>query len=119
MKNSDPVSHNIHPNPRNNRKWNQQQSPGSDKEHYTPFRPAGGHGPGQVQRTLVDEILYRRDGPSLLRRHKPHGRVQWNAIPPGEYTVAAWHESLGELTEKITLAKNAEGLRDCTFRLPD
>lgn len=28
VKNSDPVSHSIHPMPKNNREWNQQQTPG-------------------------------------------------------------------------------------------
>ena len=48
----------------------------------------------------------------------PAGEFEWSSLPPGEYTVAAWHESLGELTEKVTLAKNAEGAVKFTFRLP-
>ena len=34
LRNSDKVSHNVHPVPKNNREWNEQQSPGTpDAEH--------------------------------------------------------------------------------------
>ena len=32
------------------------------------------------------------------------GEFQWKDLPVGEYTVAAWHESLGELVQQITVS---------------
>jgi hypothetical protein len=31
------------------------------------------------------------------------GAFSLENLPPGEYEVAAWHETLGEQTEKVTL----------------
>lgn len=107
VKNSDPVSHNIHPMPQNNREWNQQQSPGA---------------PDLQRRFGFPEVMI----PVKCNVHKwmrsyigvlshPYfavtgstGEFAWTNIPPGEYVIAAWHETLGERTEKVTLGQNAD-----------
>jgi plastocyanin len=39
------------------------------------------------------------------------GAFDWKGVPAGELTVAVWHETLGERTEKVTLApKDAKKL---------
>jgi plastocyanin len=115
VKNSDPVSHNVHPVPKNSREWNQQQSPGA---------------PDLKRRFVRSEVMIpvKCNVHSWMRSYigvmdHPYfavtgntGEFKWTALPPGEYTVAAWHESLGELTEKITLAPNAEEEVNFTFR---
>ena len=35
------------------------------------------------------------------------GSYEFKGLPPGEYTIAAWHEQLGELTQKITVGHAA------------
>ena len=102
VKNSDPVSHNIHPMPKNNREWNQQQSP---------------EAPNLERRFGFAEVMI----PVKCNVHAwmksyigvmshPYfavttvsGDFQFKNLPSGEYTVAAWHEKLGELTEKINV----------------
>ncbi len=92
--NDDPVSHNFHAMPSNNRDWDQQQSPGApDIEHRFP-RP---------------EIMIpvKCNVHAWMRAYigvMPHpyftvtdtnGSTRTN-VPPGDYTVAVWHETLGE-----------------------
>ena len=34
---------------------------------------------------------------------KEDGAFEWSSVPPGEYTVAVWHETLGEVTKKVSV----------------
>lgn len=38
------------------------------------------------------------------------GRFELKGLPPGEYTIAAWHERFGEKTQQITLGKKANNV---------
>jgi hypothetical protein len=106
VKNSDPVSHNIHPVPRNNREWNQQQSPGAPDLTRRFVRPevmipvkCNVHSWMRSYIGVLDHPYFSVTGDT--------GVFEWSKVPPGEYTIAAWHESSGELTERITLAPKA------------
>jgi hypothetical protein len=115
VKNSDPVSHNVHPMPRNSREWNQQQSPGA---------------PDLARRFIRPEVMIpvKCNVHSWMRSYigvmdHPYfavtgngGDFEWTQIPPGEYTVAVWHETLGELTERIKLEANADATLNFTFQ---
>jgi hypothetical protein len=117
VKNSDPVSHNIHPNPQNNREWNQQQSPGS---------------PDLTRRFATPEVMIpvKCNVHSWMRSYigvldhpylavtNDSGEFAWTSVPPGNYTVAAWHETFGELTENVTVGSGAGRDVKFTFRLP-
>ena len=116
VKNSDPVSHNIHPRPTNNREWNQQQPPGSpDLERRFP-RPeimipvrCNVHSWMRAWIAVLDHPWFAVT--------KEDGTFDWPSVPPGDYTVAVWHETLGELTEKVTLAPRGTG--NVEFRYPE
>jgi plastocyanin len=115
VKNSDPVSHNIHPMPQNSREWNQQQSPGAPDLMRRFVRPevmipvkCNVHSWMRSYIGVMDHPYFAVTGAT--------GEFEWTALPPGEYTVAAWHEALGELTEKITVAPNAEATLTFIFR---
>jgi len=116
VKNMDPVSHNFHAMPSNNRDWDQQQSPGApDMEHRFP-RP---------------EIMIpvKCNVHSWMRAYigvMPHpyfavtgadGSFEIKNIPPGDYTIAAWHEKLGEVTNPVHL--NPSGKEGVDFRFKD
>jgi plastocyanin len=102
VKNSDPVSHNIHPMPKNNRDWNQQQPPGAEDlkrrfgfaEIMIPVK-CNIH---QWMRSYVGVLEHPyfqvtgRDGVFRL------GNIQ-----PGRYTLAVWHETLGDRSLEIEL----------------
>lgn len=100
--NSDPVTHNIHPMAQVNREWNQSQAP-----QETPI----------LRRFAKPELMI----PVKCNVHKwmrawvgvldhPYfsvtgsdGSFELKNIPPGTYTVAAWHEKLGLREEKMTI----------------
>ncbi len=105
VKNSDPVSHNIHPTPKANRDWNQQQPPGA---------------PDLQRKFAIPEVMipvkcnvhnWMRsyigvlDHPFLAVTDAA-GKFDWRDLPPGKYTLAVWHEALGELTQELTVEVN-------------
>ena len=100
VKNSDPVSHNIHPLPKENREWSQQQSPEST----------------DLERKFARAELMipiKCDVHKWMRAYAgvlPHpyfavtgadGSFELRNLPPGEYTVGVWHETLGERTGRV------------------
>lgn len=113
--NGDPVSHNIHPRPENNREWNQQQQPGAPDLQRRFARPemiipvkCNIHAWMKSYIAVLDHPYFAVTSES--------GTFTWPALPPGEYTVAAWHEVLGELTQKVLIAPKADASVAFTFR---
>jgi plastocyanin len=106
VRNSDPVSHNIHPMPKNNRDWNQQQPPGAPDlrrrfgfaEVVIPVK-CNVHAWMRAYIAVVDHPFFAVTPAG--------GRFAWTQVPPGEYELAVWHETLGEKTRKVTLAPGA------------
>lgn len=102
FENLDDAMHNIHPMPRNNQEWNTAQSP---------------HGEPLVRRFQNPELMI----PVKCNQHPwmrmyvnvtsnpffavtgPDGAFELNGLPPGTYTIAAVHESLGQQEQKVTL----------------
>jgi len=109
VKNSDPVSHNIHPMPTNNREFNEQQSPQApDIEHKFPRADVmipvkcNVHSWMRAYIGVVDHPYFfvtAADGSFELKN-----------VPPGDYTLAFWHEKYGEGTNPIHLT--ASGVVD-------
>jgi hypothetical protein len=112
VKNSDPVSHNIHPMPKNNREWNDQQSPGTpDVEHkfartdiMIPVK-CNVHSWMHAWIGVVEHPYFAVTG--------ANGKFDWSNVPPGDYTVAVWHEKLGSLTKQVHVP--ASGHVDADF----
>src|SRR5437016_9174385 len=103
LKNSDPVSHNIHPMPKNNREWNEQQSPGSpDAEHKFARR--------EVMIPVKCNVHQWMHAYIGVMEHPyfavtgADGAFELPNLPPGDYTLAVWHEKLGLKEQKVHLA---------------
>lgn len=117
VKNSDPVSHNIHPMPKLNREWNQQQAPQAQElerefaraEVMIPVK-CNVHAWMKSYIGVMDHPYFAVTGPD--------GSFELKGLPPGEYTVAAWHEKFGEQEKKVTLAAKAAAIEDFTFKTP-
>lgn len=115
VKNSDPVSHNIHPVPKNNRDWNQQQPPKS---------------PDLVRRFAYPEVMIpvKCNIHAWMRTYigvvehpyfavtSTDGAFSLDGLPPAEYVLAAWHEQLGELTLAVRLGRGER--RTVRFEFP-
>src|SRR5471032_2081592 len=105
VKNSDAVSHNIHPMPQNNREWNEQQSPQSPvaehkfarREIMIPVK-CNVHSWMRAYIGVVEHPYFTVTGAD--------GRFEWPNVPPGDYTIAVWHERLGEQTRPVHVSSS-------------
>jgi plastocyanin len=115
VKNADPVSHNVHPTPQANRDWNQQQPPGA---------------PDLQRKFAAPEVMipvkcnvhnWMRSYIGVMEHPyfavtKADGKFSWPDLPAGQYTLAVWHESLGELTQELTVAPGKPAAVTLEFR---
>jgi plastocyanin len=113
--NSDPVTHNVHPMARVNREWNQSQ---------------GGGDPPLTRRFTEPEIMvpvkcnihrWMRAWIGVLEH--PYfavtgsdGSFEIRNLPPGEYTVAAWQESLGAQEQSVKVGPSEHASVAFTFK---
>ena len=115
VKNSDPVSHNIHPQPQNNREWNQQQSPGApDLERRFGFPEVMIPVKCNVHAWMKSYIAVMEH--PYFAVTSTDGAFRFQALPPGNYVVAVWHEKFGELTQPLTVSAKAEGRLSFAYR---
>jgi len=113
--NSDPTTHNIHPQPKDNREWNESQPPKSaplDKnfareEIMLPVK-CNQHPWMKMYINVVKNPFYAVTGAD--------GKFEIKGLPPGDYTLAFVHEKLGEQDEKVTLAAKDSKTVDVTFK---
>jgi hypothetical protein len=113
--NSDNAAHNVHPSPRQNREWNKSQPPGAP--------------PIEEKFTRAETLI-----PVKCNQHpwmKAHigvlghpyfavtdkdGKYTIKDVPPGKYTLTAWHEKFGEQPMKDFEVKASEAkTQDFTF----
>jgi len=102
--NSDQTSHNIHPLAKINREWNKSQPPGTppisekyDKPEFISVKcniHPWMHGWFAVVKTSHYAVS---DG---------SGEFKLPNLPPGKYTLTAWHESYGTQTQEVTIDGN-------------
>ena len=103
--NSDPTLHNIHATPKVNSEFNTGQPIQGMKTTHTfkakeimvPFK-CDVHGWMNAYAAVMDHPYYAVTGTD--------GKFELKGLPPGTYTVEAWHEKLGASTQSVTLAAN-------------
>jgi plastocyanin len=110
--NSDPTLHNIHATPKSNREFNNGQPiqgmkmshSFTAKEVMVPFK-CDVHGWMNAYVGVLDHPFFATTDPS--------GKFSLTGVPPGTYTVEAWHEKLGATTQSVTIA--AKETKDVSF----
>ncbi len=115
VKNSDPVTHNIHPMAEVNREWNHSQGAGD--------APLG-------RKFTKPEIMIRVkcnihpwmhafigvvDNP-YFAVSAADGSYSLPNLPPGNYTLAVWQETLGSQEQQVTVAPHSNTLVNLTFK---
>jgi hypothetical protein len=100
--NDDQTSHNIHPLPKVNREWNKSQPPGTppivdkyDKPEFIPVKC-------NVHPWMHGTFAVLKNSHYSISAEG--GDFKLPNLPPGKYTVTAWHESYGEQTQEVTIA---------------
>ena len=113
--NNDPTTHNIHPLPANNREWNQSQ-PAQGAPLMRSF-------PRQEVMIAVKCNIHPWMRSYIGVVSHPYfavtgaeGEFQLKDLPPGEYTVEAWHEKLGTTEQKVTIGPSEAKQVDFTFQ---
>jgi len=113
--NSDQTSHNIHPLPRFNREWNKSQPPGQ---------------PSFEESFAREEIAipvkcnvhpWMRAYIAVLRNPYfavtgKEGTFDIKKLPPGTYTISAWHEKYGNTSQTVSIAANETKTIAFTFK---
>jgi plastocyanin len=99
--NSDKVAHNIHPLAKVNPEWNKSQPPGTppieatfDKPEFIPVK-CNVHPWMHGYFAVINTSHYAVTGPD--------GAFSLEGLPPGKYTVTAWHERFGTQTKEVTV----------------
>ena len=110
--NSDPTLHNIHAMPKANAEFNNGQPIQGMKTTHTftakevmvPFK-CDVHG-------WMNAYVGVLDHPYFAVTDKD-GKFELKGLPPGTYTIEAWHEKLGTQTQSVTIG--AKETKDVTF----
>ncbi|MFI5057488.1 MAG: carboxypeptidase regulatory-like domain-containing protein [Candidatus Acidiferrales bacterium] len=102
--NADQTSHNIHPLAKINHEWNKSQPPGTppfsekfDKPEFIPVK-CNVHPWMHSSFAVLKNSHYAVSGGD--------GSFSLPSLPPGKYTLTAWHESYGEQTQDVTISGN-------------
>lgn len=111
---ADQTNHNIHPLPKNNREWNETIFPGADAitrkftkaEVMIPVK-CGLHPWMRAWVGVLDHPFFAVTDAA--------GQFNIQGLPPGEYEIEAWHETLKAQTLKLNVAAQGAAKADFTF----
>jgi plastocyanin len=113
--NSDPVTHNIHPMAQINREWNHSQGAGDEP---------------LARKFLKPEVMIRVkcnihrwmhafigvvDNP-YFAVSSTDGSYEIRNLPPGDYVIGVWHETLGTQEQKVTIPPSGKASLSFTFK---
>ena len=115
--NNDATTHNIHPVPKNNREWNKSQAAGTPKlmESF-PREEVAIPVKCNVHPWMKAYIAVLRH--PYFRVTSKDGAFELKNLPPGDYTLVAWHEKLGESEQKVTLGAKETKTVEFSFKAP-
>jgi len=102
--NGDACMHNIHPSPANNREWNKAQNGGSTLEATFAREEVGIPLKCNVHPWMRSYLAVFKH-PFFAVTGKD-GSFDLSNLPPGTYTISAWQEKLGTVSQKITVGSN-------------
>ena len=117
VKNSDATLHNIHALPKGNKEFNTGQPIQGMKTTHTfegkevmvPFK-CDVHGWMNAYVGVLDHPYFATTGDD--------GKFELKTLPPGTYTIEAWHEKLGATTQSVTLGPKESKEIMFTFKAP-
>jgi plastocyanin len=112
--NADSTTHNIHPIPNNNREWNKTQPPGLPIEETFAREEIAIPVKCNVHPWMRSYIAVLKN-PYFAVTDKDGG-FELKNLPPGNYTIEAWHEKLGRSIQKITVGESETKIVQFVFK---
>jgi plastocyanin len=115
--NDDPTNHNIHPLPKVNREWNESQPPGSEAKKKT-FAREESDPPIAVKCNIhpwMRAYIAVLNNP-FFAVTGDDGSFTIKGLPPGTYTIEAWHEKYGKQEQQVTVAPKESKAADFSFK---
>jgi len=112
--NDDQTSHNIHPLAKINAEWNKSQPPGTPPIHATYDKPefiavkCNVHPWMHGYFAVLTTSHYAVSGAD--------GKFSLTGLPPGKYTVTAWHERFGTQSAEVTVSDNGTATQNFVFK---
>jgi hypothetical protein len=115
VKNTDQTTHNVHPVPKNNREWNETQPPGAaplsrdfPREEVAIPVKCNIHPWMQSYVAVLSSPYFQVTGPD--------GEFSLTNVPPGSYTLFAWHELYGTSQQAVTIGPGESRTVNLTFK---
>jgi plastocyanin len=102
VRNDDQTTHNIHPVPKDNREWNKSQAPGAPPIEESFARP-------EICIPVKCNVHPWMKAYIAVFKHPYYsvtakdGQFNLKDLPPGTYTIEAWHEKLGTSSQQVTI----------------
>jgi len=112
--NNDSTTHNIHAIPVNNREWNKAQPAGTTLEETFAREEIAIPVKCNVHPWMRSYIAVFKH--PFFAVTGVDGHFDLRNLPPGEYTVEAWHEKLGTMKQTITVAAGEAKNMDFVFK---
>ena len=115
VKNTDPTTHNVHPIPRENHPWNRSLAAG-EAPYVTTFSQP------ELAIPIVCNIHPWMRAYLFVFAHpyfdvtEKTGTFALKNLPPGTYTIEAWHERFGTLDVPVTIAPKESQPISFTFK---
>lgn len=115
VKNTDPTTHNVHPIPRDNHSWNRSITAG-EQPYVTTFTHQ------ELAIPIVCNIHPWMRAYLFVFAHpyfevtRTTGAFELKNLPPGTYTIEAWHERFGTQDVNVTIGPKESKSISFTFK---
>jgi len=112
--NDDQTSHNIHPLATTNAEWNKSQPPGAPPIHTSYAKPEF-----IPVKCNVHPWMHGYFAVLSTAHHTvsgADGKFSLAGLPPGKYTITAWHEKFGTQTQDVTITGNETATVNFVFK---
>ena len=101
VQNDDTVTHTVHPMARSNKEWNRSQPPGTPPFAIKYDKP-------EFIRVRCELHPWMRGIFAVMKNSHfaitdDSGAFSLPALPPGKYTITAWHETYGEMSKEVVI----------------